>query len=377
MNLVVDENIALASEAFSRFGNVELMHGRKISNSNLLHSDALIVRSITKVNEELLKNTPVKFVGTATIGTDHIDLEYLSRSGIYFSDAKGCNADAVAEYVFTVIFRFAAEKGFNVKDKTIGVVGVGNIGSRIVRLAKALGMNVIMNDPPRQRESGSKDFVPLDEIYSADIITLHVPLNKDGIDKTVHLFNEANLSKLKDDTIFINASRGQVVDNQALSSLLDKKHLNVVLDVWENEPQINLELLKKVKFGTPHIAGYSLEGKINGTVMIYNALCKSLNQKPDWMPDIPPVENNVFEITHDKNFEKNLDSIFTKIYNIKSDDDSMRKMFDLNKEEAGKYFDSLRKNYPLRREFPNYTIKLTSPDDELTRILTSFRFKID
>jgi len=376
MNLLIDENIALASEAFSPFGNITLLHGRKITNSNLLNTDALIVRSITKVNEELLRNTPVKFVGTATIGTDHIDLEYLSRNGIYFSDAKGCNADAVAEYVFTLIFRFAAEQGFSVKDKTIGVVGIGNIGSRIVRLAKALGMNVLMNDPPLQRKTGSNEYVPINEIYSADIITLHVPLNKDGIDKTVHLFNEDNLSKLKDNAIFINASRGQVVDNQSLLNLPNRKNLNLVLDVWENEPKINLDLLKKVNFGTPHIAGYSLEGKINGTVMIYNELCKYIKQSPQWKPPFPSVDNSLMTVNPNKNLEAALDMIFTSIYQIKNDDDSMRSMINMNKEDAGRYFDSLRKNYPLRREFTNYSIKFDKHDEGLSRILKTFRFKV-
>ena len=374
MNLLIDENISYAAEAFTGFGSVSLLHGRKITNSALRNLDALIVRSITKVNEELLKDTPVKFVGTATIGTDHVDLDYLSNHGINFSDAKGCNADAVAEYIFTAIFRIAVEKGFSVKDKTIGVVGVGNIGSRIVRLAKALGINVLINDPPLQRKSGSAEFVPLKDIYSSDIITLHVPLNKEGIDKTVHLFNEDNLSLLKENSVFINASRGQVVDNQALLKLLDKKNLNVVLDVWENEPKINLELLKKIRFASPHIAGYSLEGKINGTVMIYNALCKFLNQKPGWKPVPPAVDNHLIEVTPENSLETSLNHIFTSIYDIKDDDDLMRKMFNMNKEEAGTYFDSLRKNYKLRREFINYTISLTNPDEELSKILKAFRF---
>ena len=376
MNLLVDENISHAAGAFSGFGNISLMHGRKISNAALKDTDALIVRSITKVNEELLKDTPVKFVGTATIGTDHIDLDYLSRKGIYFSDAKGCNADAVAEFVFTSIFRLAVENGFSVKDKIIGVVGVGNIGSRIVKLANALGMKVLMNDPPRQRESGSAEFVALNEIYSADIITIHVPLNKEGIDKTVHLFNKDNLTLLKDNSIFINASRGQVVDNLALLKMLDKKNLNVVLDVWENEPRISLDLLKKVKFGSPHIAGYSLEGKINGTVMIYNALCKFLNKKPDWKLVLPAADNSLIEVSPDNNLNAVLNKIFTSIYNIKDDDDLMRKMFNMDNEEAGQYFDSLRKNYKLRREFTNYTVNLTKPEEELSRILKSFRFNL-
>ncbi|MCL5027550.1 MAG: 4-phosphoerythronate dehydrogenase [Bacteroidetes bacterium] len=376
MNIVVDENIAFAEEAFSKFGNVELMHGRKISNSNLQNADALIVRSITKVNEELLKSTPVKFVGTATIGTDHIDQDYLKSMNIYFSDAKGCNADAVAEYVFTSIFKIAAEQDISLKDKTIGVVGIGNIGSRIVKLANALGMKVLMNDPPLKRKAGSKDFVPLKEIYSADIITLHVPLNKEGEDKTVHLFNIENLNKLNDGAIFINASRGQVTNNLALSEMIEKKNLHVVLDVWEDEPDINIDLLKKVKFASPHVAGYSLEGKVNGTAMIYNALCKLLNVMPSWQPTLPEVSNSIIELKEESNLEQKLNDIFSAVYDIKRDDNQMRNMFGIPDNERPKYFDSLRKNYSLRREFPNYNIKLNSKDDELIKILQVFRFNI-
>lgn len=376
MKIVIDENISYAQEAFQQFGNVTLLHGRKITNNELKETDALIVRSITKVNEELLKGTPVKFVGTATIGTDHIDLEYLKSRNIYFSDAKGCNADAVAEYVFTSIFRIAAEQNIPLKDKIIGVVGVGNIGSRIVRLAKAVGMNVLMNDPPLKRASGSNDFVLLDKIYAADIITLHVPLNKEGEDKTVHLFNSENLKKLKDSTILINASRGQVVDNPDLLNIIEKKNLNVVLDVWENEPDINIDLLKKVNFSSPHVAGYSLEGKVNGTTMIYNALCRFLNVSPSWQPALPAVSNPIIELQLENNFEQTLNDIFHTIYDIKRDDDDMRNMIGMQENERPKYFDALRKNYPLRREFSNYKIKLNSKDDELLKIVKAFRFNI-
>ncbi len=376
MNIVIDENISYALEAFQPFGSIKLLHGRNITNSELKDADALIVRSITKVNDELLKGTNIKFVGTATIGTDHIDLDYLKLKKIYFSDAKGCNADAVAEYVFTSILKIASEQNISLNNKTIGVVGIGNIGSRIVKLAKAMGMNILMNDPPLQRTTGSNDYVPLNQIYDADIITLHVPLNKEGVDKTIHLFNEQNLNKLKNGTIFINASRGQVVDNSALSKIIIDKNLKVVLDVWENEPDINLDLLEKVRFASPHVAGYSLEGKVNGTSMIYNALCKFLKITPTWQPKLPEVSNNVFELNKKNYLEQTLNEIFSSVYDIKRDDSQMRNMFGMNKNERSKYFDSLRKNYPLRREFTNYKVKLKQKDEELTKILSAFRFGI-
>ncbi len=376
MNIVIDENIAYAQEAFSQFGNVNLVHGRKINNGLLKDADALIVRSITKVNKDLLINTPVKFVGTATIGTDHIDLNYLRSKKINFSDAKGCNADAVAEYIFTSILTLANNNDITIKGKTLGIVGVGNIGSRIARLAKAVGMNVLKNDPPLKRLTESDEFVPLNNIYDADIITLHVPLNISGADKTVHLFNKENLKKINDNTIFLNASRGQVVDNSALIELIQTKNLKTVLDVWENEPDIDIKLLDLVKIGTPHIAGYSFEGKLNGTVMIYNAFCKTFNEKPSWKPKLPEIGNTSIDAVMKTYSEEFLFDIFTSIYNIGKDDKEMRFIKDQPKGQRPKYFDQLRKNYPLRREFSNYQIRLKSKNKELERILKAFRFQL-
>jgi erythronate-4-phosphate dehydrogenase len=201
MRLVVDENIAFAREAFNEFGSILLLNGRSITKKALKDADGVIVRSITKVDKSLLENSNVKFVGTATIGTDHIDKEFLIKNKIAFSYARGCNADSVAEYVFTALLKIAVDEEINLSDKTIGIVGVGNIGSKVARLAEILGMRVLKNDPPKEREGIGSYYVTLDEILKADIITLHVPLNKDGIDKTVHLINEHNLKKLKEDTI--------------------------------------------------------------------------------------------------------------------------------------------------------------------------------
>ena len=376
MNIVIDENIAYAQEAFSQFGNVNLVQGRKINKDLLKDADALIVRSITKVNNDLLINTPVKFVGTATIGTDHIDLNYLRSKKINFSDAKGCNADAVAEYIFTSILTLANNNDITIKGKTLGIVGAGNIGSRIARLAEAVGMNVLKNDPPLKRLTESDEFVSLNNIYDADIITLHVPLNISGADKTVHLFNKENLKKIKNNTIFLNASRGQVVDNSALIELIQTKNLKTVLDVWENEPDIDIKLLDFVKIGTPHIAGYSFEGKLNGTIMIYNAFCKAFNERPSWKPKLPGIGNTSIDAVMKTYSEEFLFNIFTSIYNIGKDDKEMRLIKDQPKGQRPKYFDQLRKNYPLRREFSNYQISLNSKNKELERILKAFRFQL-
>lgn len=372
MKIIADENIIFAREAFSHLGEVHLYSGREITNEILKNADALLVRSITKVNSDLLENTNVKFVGTATIGTDHVDLEYLDRKEIHFSDAKGCNSDAVVEYVFTALFTIANQQNFSLRDKSIGVVGVGNIGSRIVRLAGALGMKVLQNDPPLKRKTGYSHFLDLQELMNADILTFHVPLNMEGEDRTFHLFDFNKLNSLNNGTLIINASRGPVVENNALLEIIDRKKFAAVLDVWEEEPSINKDLLNKVTFGTPHIAGYSYEGKVNGTVILYNALCGFLKKTPDWTPGIPPVENPLINLKGNAGVENELFKAFNSIYKISEDDRNLRGI--LNSNEPGKYFDNLRKKYPLRREFPNYNVDINPPDKELSRIIKTFRF---
>jgi erythronate-4-phosphate dehydrogenase len=376
MKLTVDENITFAREAFSGFGELRLMNGRAISNSELSDTDILIVRSITQVNEDLLKNSKIKFVGTATIGTDHVDLNYLSRNNIVFADAKGCNADSVAEYVFTALLKVASEGKISLKGKTIGVVGIGNIGSRVVKLAYSLGMIVLKNDPPLERKGIGKNYVSLDKILEADIITFHVPLNLEGIDKTFHLINETNLEKIKPGTILINSSRGSVIDNRTVQNEMNRKNLRVILDVWEGEPSINIKLLENTKVGTSHIAGYSYEGKVNGTKMIYDSLCKFLNVEPIWQPNLPEIQNNELKIPDGDTDEEKLYRLFKSVYNLEMDDSLLRKISNYNSNEQCDYFDKLRKVYPVRREFSNYIVHLSDRDKQLTSVLETFRFQI-
>jgi len=376
MKLVVDENIAFPEEGFSQFGEVVLCGGRKITNVLLKDADALIVRSITKVDENLLKDTNVKFVGTATIGTDHIDLSYLKRAGIAFADAQGCNANSVAEYVFTVLMKIAIERKLSLKEMSIGVVGIGNVGSKVVNFAEAVGLKVLKNDPPKERAGIGSGYVSLDEALTANVVTFHVPFNKEGTDKTFHLIDDKKLNLLKEETILFNTSRGQVVDNLALLNLIDKKDFTAVLDVWEGEPKINTELLKKVYASSPHVAGYSLEGKVNGTKMIYDALCKFIGKEPAWKPQLPDAENNKITLPGNGNIEEKLNYVFNNIYNINRDDEKMRKLVDMDVETGGKYFDELRKTYPLRREFNNYTVVVNEDEKEIIELLKKLRFDV-
>jgi erythronate-4-phosphate dehydrogenase len=376
LKLIVDENIAFAKNVFNQFGSVTLLPGRAITNNTLKDTDILIVRSITNVDEKLLKETPVKFVGTATIGTDHIELDYLKNNNISFADAKGCNAYSVAEYILAALLNLAVKSDFVLKEKSIGIVGVGNVGSKVASFAQALGMKVLLNDPPLKRNGDKKNFVELDEILKCDIITLHVPLNKEGIDKTYHLFDKKILNKINDGTILINSARGAVIDNKDLLDIISKKNFKVVLDVWENEPDINLELLKKVHVGTSHIAGYSYEGKVNGTKIIYNSLCDFLGDKKSFSFELEIPQKSLRDFKESENVKVGLEKLISGIYSIKEDDLRMREMLTMNKEERIKYFDMQRKNYPKRREFNNFKIQSNNLSILLKDILQNLRFNV-
>lgn len=376
LKILIDENIAQGKEAFQEFGDVLTINGRNITNKILKEFDVLIVRSITKVNEELLQRTKIKFVGTATIGTDHIDKEYLVQNKIAFSDAKGCNADSVCEYVVTAIFYVLKKYNIKSTNLSLGVVGVGNIGSRVAKIAGELGFDILKNDPPLEFLTGSKDFVSLREILNCDIITLHVPLTIQGENKTFHLFNEENLSQLKENTLFINTSRGEVVDNLALLNALKRKKLITVLDVWENEPEINYDLLHEVILSTPHIAGYSFEGKVQGTKLIYDALCRLLNINPTWKPNYPSISDQIM-LEPGLDSIRHINAVIKKVYDIESDSDNLKSALKLDLKVRGNHFDLLRKNYPLRREFCNYRITKENPSDEsLKKLFSSLRFKV-
>jgi len=376
MNLIIDENIAYAREAFSHFGKVNLVDGRTLSNKDVKNADALIIRSITRVDEELLNKSKVRFVGTATIGTDHIDLDYLQSKNISFAGAKGSNADSVAEYVFAALLKVVSNKNISLIEKTIGVVGIGNIGSRVVRLAESLGMKVLKNDPPLERKSVGKNYVSLKEILNTDIITLHVPLSFEGYDKTYHLLNEYNLRKIKKDAIIINTSRGAVIDNTSLLNESIRKDFNLILDVWEDEPLVNINLLAKTKIASAHIAGYSFEGKVNGTKMIYDALCRFTNTKPEWLPELPLIERRELELSDCSSDEEKLYKLFSSIYKIEEDDARLREISNYKMNDQAGYFDLLRKTYPIRREFSNFTVHLSEKEKHLKAILESFRFKV-
>ena len=377
MLIIADENIPQVKEAFCAFGEVKLLAGRSITKNDLKDADVLLVRSVTKVNKDLLENTNIKFVATATIGTDHIDKDYLKEKNIAFADASGCNAYSVAEYVICAVSSIFNELDKKFSESSIGIIGYGNIGKKVAKFARALGFKVLINDPPLQREGYPEKFCSLNEALSCDVVTFHVPLNKSGIDKTFHLLDEHNIGLIKEGAILINSSRGPVVDNQILKKrLIEKKDLITVLDVWEDEPKIDTQLLDLVKIGTPHIAGYSYEGKINSTVFIYNKFCDYMNVKPSWQPVVNKVENSVITVDVNESIEKVLNKVCKKIYDIKEDSELLKRAKNYNPDEFGKYFDSLRKHYRIRREFNNYSIKLNNENEMVKKIFEALRFRI-
>ncbi|MHC1738889.1 MAG: 4-phosphoerythronate dehydrogenase [Ignavibacteriaceae bacterium] len=344
MKTVVDENIIFAREAFEEFGTVNLVNGREIKKEMLTDTDALIVRSITNVNEELLKGSRVKFVGTATIGDDHIDKEYLQRENIIFTNAAGCNANSVVEYVFCGLIYLLKKYKLDPKHLSIGIAGAGRIGGRVAKVCETLGMKVLLNDPPLKRKTGDEKYLPLEEVLQCDVVTFHTPLNRGGIDNTVHLLNGGNLEMIKAGAIIINTSRGEVIDNKALWETGKEKKLKMIIDVWENEPDISSDLLDLCEIGTPHIAGYSTEGKANGTKMVYDKLCEFLGREKKWKPMLD-VEREKIKVAEMKRYSiEELFELTSGFYEIMRDDKMLR-------EAGGKNFDELRRKYPFRREF--------------------------
>jgi erythronate-4-phosphate dehydrogenase len=376
MKIVADPNIPFVEEAFGQPGEVKLVPGRQITADAVRDADVLLVRSVTPVNAALLEGSCVRFVATATIGFDHVDREYLSQKGIGFASAQGSNANSVAEYVVAAMLELAHRQKFRLRDKTLGVVGVGNVGSRVVRYAEALGMRVLQNDPPRERHERLKDFVGFDQVLAeADIITLHVPLTKEEPHATYHLINKDILAALEERRpILINTSRGAVVDNAALLKAIDGERLSgAVLDVWENEPNISPELLDVVDIGTPHIAGYSFDGKVNGTKMIYEAVCVFFGIPASWRPKLAAPTNQLIKAcsTTDEDEEDVLRGVIQQAYSVGADDIALRRNI--------LAFDKLRAEYPVRREFFNYCLGLTGgiATRVVERKFTALGFKTD
>jgi erythronate-4-phosphate dehydrogenase len=374
MKIVADDKIPFLKGALEPLADVVYVPGKQISREILKDADALLIRTRTKCTDTLLKGTNVRFIGTATIGFDHIDTPYCDMHEIRWTNAPGCNSSSVQQYIAAALLKLACDHKYNLKDKTIGIVGVGNVGAKVEKIARILGMNVLLSDPPRARKEGDKNFVlPESIIYESDIITVHVPLSIVGEDKTYHLFNEKNFKKMKNGTWFFNTSRGEVTDTSALKKALSSGKLGgAIIDVWEKEPDIDLELMEKSFITTPHIAGYSTDGKANGTAMVVNSLCRFFNLPlENWYPEDIPVPSNA-EIIIDGKGKSDEDIIREAVfhtYNIEDDDIKLR--------FSPADFEKQRGDYPLRREFPSYKINLKGGGKKVQKILDELGFRVE
>ncbi|EJL89337.1 4-phosphoerythronate dehydrogenase PdxB [Pantoea sp. GM01] len=371
MKILVDENMPYARELFSRTGDVLAVPGRPLPEAELQDASGLMVRSVTKVNAALLAGTPVKFVGTATAGTDHIDEASLAAAGISFSAAPGCNAIAVVEYVFSSLLLLAERDGFELRDRTVGIVGVGNVGGRLQKRLAAWGVKTLLCDPPRADRGDEETFHSLGELVAqADILTFHTPLFKDGPYKSWHLADAALLMALKPNTILINACRGPVVDNAALLEVLKMRHdLSVVLDVWEPEPDLSLDLLDKVDIATAHIAGYTLEGKARGTTQVFEAWCDFIGQPQQVALEslLPAPEFGAITL-RGKLDQPTLKRLVHLVYDVRRDDAPLRKVA----AKPGE-FDRLRKQYEERREWSS--LQVNCDDAETAAMLNQLGFR--
>lgn len=362
MKIVADQNIPCAAEAFAGLGEVVLRPGREIGANDLADCRCLLVRTVTRVDAALLAGSPVEFVGTATIGTDHLDLDYLERNGVAFSNAAGCNAEAAAEYVVSGLYALANRRGFDPATLTAGVVGYGNVGTRLHAKLAALGIDCRLCDPPRAA-SGDCDqpLVSLDEILGeCDFISLHVPLTIDGDHPTFHLLDRDRLARLREGCVLVNAARGEIIDNRALAELLRaREDLCVFLDTWENEPTPDRALLRAVDLATPHIAGYSVEGRLRGTQMILDAACTHFGLEPPWSMDehLPsPVEIDCRGFASGTLFWQRL---FARHCDIGRDHDALLRTLDIGDETArAALFDGLRRVYPDRLEYPRFSLRV-------------------
>ncbi len=373
IKIVADDKIPFLKGVLEPYAEIIYMPGREIEREVLKDCDALLTRTRTKCTASLLKGTGVRFIGTATIGFDHIDTKFCEQNNIFWTNAAGCNSDSVQQFIAAAMLKMAAEFRFALSGKTIGIVGVGNAGSKVGKLARLLGMNVLLNDPPRARSEGDKEFVGLGDIlYKSDIVTVHVPLNVVGEDCTYHLFDEKAFKKMRKGTWFINTSRGEVTDTAALKNALGSGKLGgAVIDVWEHEPDIDLDLMSMTFLATPHIAGYSTDGKANGTSFVVNSLSKffGLTLK-DWYPSVvPSPENPVFPVDGTgKTDEAIIRESVLHTYNI--DEDNINLRF------APADFEKQRGNYRVRREFGSYTIKLNGGTKRARKMLEDLGFRV-
>ena len=375
IRIVADDRIPFLRESpLSAFCDMTFLPGAGISKQELLTADAVITRTRTRCNADTLDGTNVKLIATATIGYDHIDTVYCARRGIVWRNAPGCNAPSVAQYLTSLLVSFSLKYNMPLKGRVLGVIGAGNVGRRVIETASALGMTVLVNDPPREENEGHSGFTALDEICrEADFITFHVPLERSGKYPTFHLADQRFLGSLKPGAVVINTSRGEVVDNPELKrALLQKKIRGAALDVWEGEPEIDPELMGLLDFATPHIAGYSADGKAAATVASVRTVARCLGLPlADWSPSALPLPDRALEFSLDaggKSPGEVLAEAILYSYDVMADDRALRARPGL--------FEKLRGDYPVRREFTAFGVRLAGGTSDTRALLEKAGFNV-
>ena len=373
MKIIIDDKIPYIKGALEPFAEVVYLPGKLTTREVVKDADALVTRTRTICSKEILEGSKVRFIATATIGFDHIDVGFCRTAGIEWINAPGCNAESVNQYISSALFSWAMRKPTTLANKTIGIVGVGQVGSRIAKTCGILGMKVLLNDPPRERREGSSQFVSLSKIaQEADIISFHVPLNMEGTDRTYHMVDAVFLHELQHKPLIINTCRGEVFDTNAVYGAMGAGDISgMVIDCWEHEPELDLGLLKLADYGTPHIAGYSRDGKANGTRTVVRAISRFFGMgMDDWEPPgIETPEEPVIELDGSaQSGESILAQAILSTYDIGSDDKALRDNPDL--------FEQLRGDYPVRREFACYSIEATDVDPAIMQKLEQLGFRI-
>ncbi|KAA9131818.1 4-phosphoerythronate dehydrogenase [Marinihelvus fidelis] len=360
MKAVADNNMTAIAETFGRHMSVRALPGRNIRRENLIDTDVLLVRSVTRVDSDLLQDTPVRFVGSATIGTDHMDTEWLDSAGIRWAAAPGCNADAAAQYTLGMILLALHRLGRTLDGARVGVIGCGNVGRRVVELVAILGARVVACDPPLA-DDGKTGLVDLHNALDSDIVSLHVPLTRLAPYPTERMLDARTIEQMRPGALLVNASRGRVVDGPSLQDALDAGRIHAALDVWPDEPAIARGLLDRVTVATPHVAGYSALGRHRGTAMIYTAWQTHSGVAT---ASLKQCQGSPSVITIDPVTDDPVADAVVSVTRVGADDDTLRHTHPLD----AAAFDALRAGYPLRREFAEAYVPATLAETARTRL---------
>ena len=377
MRIVADQRIIGVEKAFSSLGHVQLISPLDLASTQFLGKvDVLLLRSDLAIDASLLRKCQPSFVGSPSTGTDHVDFDLLEEKGIGFAHAPGANADSVRDYVAAVLLHLSRMEDWYLQGKTLGIVGVGDIGSRVAVAAAAMGMRVLMNDPPRAERDSTFQHHPLQQVLEeSDILTLHVPLVREGDYPTLHLFGVDRLRQMRDEALLINASRGPVVETQALKAELKSGRIRAVLDVWEREPHIDWELLDLVDFGTPHVAGQAVDGKLISTEMIYEACCHHFGIAPTWKASSLLTQSRV-EGLGSGSIEERLGALVRSVYDVDLECQDLKAALKMPLKQRSDVFRKIREDYLERREFVSHTVVVEEPC-AFSEICAGLGFQID